>query len=455
MGGREARRHCRCRRRSSSRTASTSPPRPDVPRDERTLALPRPHELEEGPRPRDRGAARDSTRVCIVAGNDEENLTPRLRELAATRRRRTSSSSARSTARRRTSCSRAPRCSCCCRPPRISATPCSRRWRWRRRPCCRRTSGWRKRSCARGRRRDRPRRRAGVARAIRSAPRGRWAATAARSSSRASPGRASRRRWRRRSLLDQITPVILTRDEEPNIARTLGQLAWAREVVRRRQLLHRRDGRDRARASRTCACSSARSTSRAAQWTFAPAAGAHAVGPRARRGLFRPRRASSASCETLEPPPGVRAFRAAFRYAIGRQAAARVALSAARRRSLRRAHASFWQDGHTQRIARRRRRPAISRTPIIHDDRKASARSSSGRSATWWRKRRSCAWATRAALGLAGRVRKLIVVAPFAVVVHTLFVKGLILDGVAGLRYAWERFVAELMLSRELLRPSR
>ena len=37
-------------------------------------------------------------------------------------------------------------------------------------------------------------------------------------------------------------------------------------------------------------------------------------------------------------------------------------------------------------------------------------------------------------------------------VVHTLFVKGLILDGVAGLRYTWERFVAELILSRELLR---
>ena len=32
-------------------------------------------------------------------------------------------------------------------------------------------------------------------------------------------------------MLDQITPVILTRDEEANIARTLGQLRWAREVV--------------------------------------------------------------------------------------------------------------------------------------------------------------------------------------------------------------------------------
>ena len=58
------------------------------------------------------------------------------------------------------------------------------------------------------------------------------------------------------------------------------------------------------------------------------------------------------------------------------------------------------------------------------------------------------------ALNVAGRVRKLIVVAPFAVLVHTLFVKGLILDGKAGLRYAWERFVAELILSRELVRST-
>src|SRR5438270_12331676 len=32
-------------------------------------------------------------------------------------------------------------------------------------------------------------------------------------------------------MLDDITPLILTRDEEANIGRTLARLAWAREVV--------------------------------------------------------------------------------------------------------------------------------------------------------------------------------------------------------------------------------
>src|SRR5476649_1858196 len=32
-------------------------------------------------------------------------------------------------------------------------------------------------------------------------------------------------------MLDQITPLVLTFNEAPNIARTLGRLVWAREVV--------------------------------------------------------------------------------------------------------------------------------------------------------------------------------------------------------------------------------
>jgi len=45
-------------------------------------------------------------------------------------------------------------------------------------------------------------------------------------------------------------------------------------------------------------------------------------------------------------------------------------------------------------------------------------------------------------------------VAPFAVWFHTLFVKRAILDGRAGWRYTLERLLAELILSRELFRPS-
>jgi hypothetical protein len=58
-------------------------------------------------------------------------------------------------------------------------------------------------------------------------------------------------------------------------------------------------------------------------------------------------------------------------------------------------------------------------------------------------------------LNAAGRLRRLRVVAPFAALAYTLFVKRTILDGRAGLQYAFERFLAEAMLSRELFRFSR
>jgi hypothetical protein len=32
-------------------------------------------------------------------------------------------------------------------------------------------------------------------------------------------------------MLDHITPVLLTFNEEPNIARTLAHLAWAKDIV--------------------------------------------------------------------------------------------------------------------------------------------------------------------------------------------------------------------------------
>jgi len=37
-------------------------------------------------------------------------------------------------------------------------------------------------------------------------------------------------------------------------------------------------------------------------------------------------------------------------------------------------------------------------------------------------------------------------IAPLVVVPYTLFVKGVVTDGRAGLEYAWQRFVAELYL---------
>ncbi|HEY0372036.1 MAG TPA: glycosyltransferase family 2 protein [Thermoanaerobaculia bacterium] len=247
--------------------------------------------------------------------------------------------------------------------------------------------------------------------------------------------------------LADITPVILTRDEEPNIGRTLAQLAWAGEV-----LVVDSFSTD-ATPSIARSFPNVRFVQRvfdehAAQWTFGQQQVRTPWFLALDADYFLP---DAFTCELQSLVPGdVRGYRAPFRYAVGGKPL-RASLYPPRIVLAMTTHAKFWQDGHTQRIDVDGYVDDL-HEPIIHDDRKDF------RSFVARQKRYMVAEAEKLrvrdprALGLAARVRKLIVVAPFAVVLHALFVKGLILDGVPGLRYAWERFVAELMLSRELLR---
>ena len=92
------------------------------------------------------------------------------------------------------------------------------------------------------------------------------------------------------------------------------------------------------------------------------------------------------------------------------------------------------------------------RTALVHDDRK-DLRRFIDRQKKYMRqeaaKLRATPWN---ALPVSGRVRKLRVIAPFATLLFTLFVKRAVLEGRAGLRYAAERFLAEAVLSIELFR---
>jgi glycosyltransferase involved in cell wall biosynthesis len=247
-----------------------------------------------------------------------------------------------------------------------------------------------------------------------------------------------------RDFAAEVTPLVLTRDEEPNIARTLAQLAWAREVIMV----------DSMSGDATVAIAKSfphvRVVQRtfddlASQWNFALAQAStewvltldadYYVPPDFVRELG-----------TLEPPPNVSAYEATFRYAVGGRPL-RASLYPPRAVVLRRDRCTNFMDGHTQRV-RVDGDTLPLRTPLIHDDRKPMSRFIERQR----RYMRDEAVKLRRgeSLNFASRIRKLRIVAPFAVVVHALFVKGLILDGRAGLRYAWERFIAEVILSREL-----
>ena len=249
-------------------------------------------------------------------------------------------------------------------------------------------------------------------------------------------------------MLERITPLILTRDEEANIGRTLGQLAWARDVIVVDSFSTDRTA-EIARSFPNVRYKERRFDTHAEQWAY----GASLVTTEwvltmdadyfVPAGFVR-------EVETLVPAGDVAAYEAAFVYAIGGRPL-RASLYPARAILLRRGHFEFWQDGHTQR-ARIDGPVAILRTPIVHDDRKSLQRFVQRQRGYMRQEAVKLRTASFASLNALGRLRKLRVIAPFAALAYTLFVKRTLLDGRAGLHYAVERFLAEAILSVELFR---
>lgn len=245
-----------------------------------------------------------------------------------------------------------------------------------------------------------------------------------------------------------VTPLILTRDEEANLERTLRQLTWATEVL----------VVDSYSTDATAEIASRFPNVRFLQRPFDSLAEQSNFGLREAQtpwillldaDYFVPD-AFTGELQALEPPPGVRAYRAAFTYAVdGRPL--RASLYPPRVVLLQRDHARVWQDGHAHRVLVDGDTAELT-TRIIHDDRKPFSHFVERQKKYMREEAEKLRMADPRALSLPHRIRKLIVIAPIAVLIHSLFVKGLLLDGLAGLRYAWERFVAELLLSRELLR---
>jgi len=248
-------------------------------------------------------------------------------------------------------------------------------------------------------------------------------------------------------MLDSITPVVLTRDEEANLERTLSHLTWAQDVV----------VVDSFSSDATVEIARRFPNVRVVQRAFDSLAG------QSNYGLAQARTPWAllldadyvlpdefvTELRSLDPPTNVRAYRAAFVYAVNGRPL-RGSLYPPRIVLLHREHASVWQDGHAHRVLAEGD-VGMLQAKITHDDRKSFARFVERQRKYMREEAEKLRNANPHSLSMAGRVRKLIVVAPFAVVVHSLFVKGLILDGRAGWWYAWERFVAELILSKELL----
>lgn len=245
--------------------------------------------------------------------------------------------------------------------------------------------------------------------------------------------------------LTEITPLVLTYNEEPNIARCLEHLSWAARVV----------VVDSGSTDRTLAiCAKFPNVEviqrefddHTSQWNsgvrevatdWVLAFDADYIAP------------ESLSEELVATEPAERtAFYASFHYVIANKRL-RGTLYPDRAVLFSRHHCKFQQDGHTQLLNINGETGKLA-TILDHDDRKPLSR--------WLDSQRKYASLEAEKLshesefhGMADRLRKMIWPAAPAAFLYTIIAKCLVFDGWPGVYYAMQRTYAELLLSLEMM----
>ena len=249
-------------------------------------------------------------------------------------------------------------------------------------------------------------------------------------------------------MLDQITPLILTYNEAPNIARALAGVSWAKDIV----------VVDSFSDDDTIAIAKSFPQVRVCERTFDNHRNQWEFGLK-ETGITTPwvlaldadyvvSNELTAELEQLRPETGIAGYRANFIYCINGKRL-RSGIYPPVTVLYRCDAASYVQDGHTQRVAVQGTIGEL-RAPLMHDDRKSLRR--------WFRSQaryteleaQKLLAAHLTELGLADRMRRWVVVVPPVMLVYCLVVRGGVLDGCHGFYYAFQRTVAELMLSINL-----
>jgi glycosyltransferase involved in cell wall biosynthesis len=249
-------------------------------------------------------------------------------------------------------------------------------------------------------------------------------------------------------MLDQITPLILTYNEAPNIARALAGVSWARDVV----VVDSFSDDETVRIAKSFPV--VRVFQRVFdnhrnQWEFGlKETGITTPWVLALDADYVVTNELVAELDQLRPETGTNGYRAKFIYCINGKRL-RSGIYPPVTVLYRRDAATYVQDGHTQRVALPGTVGEL-RAPLMHDDRKSFRH--------WFRSQtrytaleaQKLSTADPAALGPADRMRRWCVIVPPVMLVYCLVVRGGVLDGWQGFYYAFQRTLAELMLSVNL-----
>jgi glycosyltransferase involved in cell wall biosynthesis len=249
-------------------------------------------------------------------------------------------------------------------------------------------------------------------------------------------------------MLDQITPLILTYNEAPNIARSLGALRWAQDIVVvdsfsddntvqiAKSFPHVRVFQRAFDCHRNQWEFGLKETSISTPWVLALDAD------------YVLSDELVAEFDQLTPDAQTAGYRANFVYCIkGRKL--RSGIYPPVTVLYRRESATYVQDGHTQRVAVEGAIVDL-HAPIFHDDRKSLKRWFSSQKRYTALEAQKLRATDPAELALADKLRRWRFIVPPVMLVYCLIVRGGILDGWAGFYYAFQRAMAEAMLSHRL-----
>ncbi len=252
---------------------------------------------------------------------------------------------------------------------------------------------------------------------------------------------------------DRIVPLILTYNEESNLARVLSKLVWARSVVvidsysnDRTEIIAKRFENvsfhqrifdrhvDQWNMGLDCAA-------RLGDWVLALDAD-YVLSD----GLVD-------ELDNLAPNDGIAGYEAHFVYCID-GIPLRASLYPPHTVLYRARLARYVQDGHTQRLVLEKSvQPLVH--PIYHDDRKSWNR--------WYANQRDyayleaetleeCSWLD---LPISGKIRRVPLLSILISPLYLLLSKGLWREGIRGWKYVWQRLVAEWLIQKSLWTKAR
>ncbi len=249
-------------------------------------------------------------------------------------------------------------------------------------------------------------------------------------------------------MLDRITPLILTYNEAPNIARALKGLSWAKDIVVLDSFS------DDETVQIATSIPNVRLVQRAFdnhrnQWEFGlKETGISTPWVLALDADYVVTEDLITELKTLHPNAEIAGYRAKFIYCINGKRL-RSGIYPPVTVLYRREAAKYVQDGHTQRVAIDGAIEDL-RAPMLHDDRKPFRRWFHSQSRYTELEAQKLRTTDPYELEFRDRLRRWRFIVPPAMLFYCLVVRGGILDGWAGFQYAFQRAMAELMLSHRL-----